>query len=136
MSPRRPEERLRQQLLLSTSPTTAAKPALLASCPSASPVSDHRKAERVGRDYRAERERPAQNTSARMVFLRERREQRWPAGFALIAQSIILAALPLRRTDALKVTREARLGDGTLLTVTFGAMGKGVPLPFGADVTL
>jgi hypothetical protein len=99
-------------------------------------LTGHPEALRASRDYKAERERLAQKTSVRMVFLRERREERWPAGFALIAQSIILAALPLRRTDALKVTREARLGDGTLLTVTFGAMGKGVPLPFGADVTL
>src|SRR5258708_38497542 len=103
MSPRRPEERLRQQLLLSTSPTTAAKPALLASCPSASPVSDHRKAERVGRDYRAERERPAQNTSARMALLRQRPEQPRPARLALIAQPSLPAALPVPPADTPQV---------------------------------
>jgi hypothetical protein len=136
MTPRRPEERLRQQTLPSTTATPAVTPAVGLPCTSMPRLSGQPRAQPDSRDYKAERERLAQNTSARMVFLRERREERWPAGFALIAQSIILAALPLRRTDALKVTREARLGDGTLLTVTFGAMGKGVPLPFGADVTL
>ena len=50
-----------------------------------------------------------------------------------LAQLLLLCALPYSRTRARYVTRRARLGDGTELSVTFGAGKEGVELPFGSD---
>jgi hypothetical protein len=72
----------------------------------------------------------------KLAWLREQRDQDWPGGFALIAQSTVLAGLPLRPTPEKQITRTVRLGDGSSLYVTFGAMGKGAQMPYGADVTL
>jgi hypothetical protein len=71
-----------------------------------------------------------------MIFLRERREEEWRSGFALIAQATILTAFPLRPTSEKQIARRARLGDGSSLTVTFAAVGNGAVMPYGADVTL
>jgi len=88
------------------------------------------------RDYRAEGELATKRAAEHMSFLRQLRDEGWAGGFALIAQSVILAGLPLRRTSEKQITREARLGDGSVLSVTFTAARKETPLPYGADVTL
>jgi hypothetical protein len=136
MSPRRPEERPRQQLVLSADATAAPRPVAVASSGCAAPLGGGLEADAAGRDYRAERERRLRKAANRMVFLRERREEEWRSGFALIAQATILTALPLRPTNEKQIARKARLGDGSSLTVTFAAVGDGAVMPYGADVTL
>ncbi len=53
-----------------------------------------------------------------------------------LAQSLILCGLPYRPTDAVRVSRKARLGDGSTVTVTFTAAIEGSELPFGSDRTV
>ncbi len=50
-----------------------------------------------------------------------------------LAQAMILCTLPYSQTKELRITRKARLGDGSLLSVTFSAAREKTPLPFGAD---
>src|SRR5271156_4382742 len=50
-----------------------------------------------------------------------------------LAQAMILCTLPYSMTPERSVTRQARLGDGSVLSVTFSAGMENVPLPFGAD---
>ncbi len=50
-----------------------------------------------------------------------------------IAQAMLLCTLPYSATTEQHITRKARLGDGSTLTVTFSTGIPGVPLPFGAD---
>lgn len=50
-----------------------------------------------------------------------------------LAQAMILCTLPYSQTTEAKITRHARLGDGSVLSVTFSAAAPNVPLPFGAD---
>src|SRR3954452_818366 len=53
-----------------------------------------------------------------------------------LAQALILCGLPYRPTDAIQVSRQARLADGSTVTVTFTAAIDGTPLPFGSDRTV
>jgi len=50
-----------------------------------------------------------------------------------LAQAMILCTLPYSATQDREITRRARLGDGSTLSVTFSAGVKDVQLPFGAD---
>jgi hypothetical protein len=50
-----------------------------------------------------------------------------------LAQAMILCTLPYSATSERTITRKARLGDGSTLSVTFSAGMEGVQLPFGAD---
>jgi hypothetical protein len=50
-----------------------------------------------------------------------------------LAQAMILCTLPYSATTDRSITRKARLGDGSTLSVTFSAGMDNVPLPFGAD---
>lgn len=50
-----------------------------------------------------------------------------------LAQAMILCTIPYSEQADRKITRRARLGDGSYLTVTFHALQEGVPLPYGAD---
>jgi hypothetical protein len=50
-----------------------------------------------------------------------------------LAQVMLLCALPYQTTPEREVSRTARLGDGSMLEITFGAGKRGVPLPFGSD---
>ena len=51
----------------------------------------------------------------------------------LVAQALILCGLPYDEVEDTQWEKKARLADGSELTVTFSAMKKGVPLPFGQD---
>jgi hypothetical protein len=50
-----------------------------------------------------------------------------------IAQAMLLCTLPYSATSENHITRTARLGDGSTLTVTFSTGIPDVPLPFGSD---
>ena len=50
-----------------------------------------------------------------------------------IAQAMLLCTLPYSATTENHITRTARLGDGSTLTVTFSTGIADVPLPFGSD---
>ena len=50
-----------------------------------------------------------------------------------IAQAMLLCTLPYSATKENHITRTARLGDGSTLTVTFSTGIPDVPLPFGSD---
>lgn len=52
-----------------------------------------------------------------------------------LAQSMIMCTLPYGKTLESEIVREARLGDGSILTVTFQAIdrSRGILLPYGAD---
>lgn len=50
-----------------------------------------------------------------------------------VAQSLIVCGLPYDQVEDTIWERTARLGDGSMLTVTFSASQKGVPLPYGQD---
>jgi hypothetical protein len=88
------------------------------------------------RDYDREETNAALVKSKRLVHLREQRTARWSAGFALTARALVLAGLPLRPTKEKQITRSARLGDGSVLKVTFAAVGANAQMPFGADTNL
>ena len=50
-----------------------------------------------------------------------------------IAQAMLLCTLPYSATTETHITRTARLGDNSTLTVTFSRGIPDVPLPFGSD---
>lgn len=50
-----------------------------------------------------------------------------------IAQAMILCGLPYSEQQATRITRTARLGDGSTLSVTYSASAANVPIPYGQD---
>jgi hypothetical protein len=86
------------------------------------------------RDYSAEREAARLNTSDRVADLAvSGRDQTLGDEYIKLAQAMILCTLPHSATKETKITRRARLGDGTTLAVTFSATADGIGLPHGAD---
>ena len=86
------------------------------------------------RDYSAEPEAARVNTSDRVADLAvSGRDQTLGDEYIKLAQAMILCTLPHSATKETKITRRARLGDGTTLAVTFSATADGVGLPHGAD---
>ncbi len=74
------------------------------------------------------------NTSDRVADLAvSGRDQTLGDEYIKLAQAMILCTLPHSATKETKITRRARLGDGTTLAVTFSATADGVGLPHGAD---
>ncbi len=53
-----------------------------------------------------------------------------------LAQALILCGLPYRQTKERQISRKARLGDGSTVTVTFTALSTEAEMPFGSDRTL
>jgi hypothetical protein len=53
-----------------------------------------------------------------------------------LAQALILCGLPYRMTEERQISRKARLGDGSTVTVTFTALSADAKMPFGSDRTL
>ena len=88
----------------------------------------------VTRDRKAESQ-AAKDGLARRVgnIAAARRDGTLGEDYIKLAQAMIMCSLPYSQTDKQRVTRRARLGDGTYLSVTFNANLPGVPLPFGAD---
>lgn len=86
------------------------------------------------RDYAAERRAAGEKKAMRVAFLADDRNTGKLGDEVIkIAQAMILCTLPYRATDKNKITRSARLGDGSTLYVTFTAGMRDVSLPFGAD---
>ncbi|RXH54062.1 replication protein RepA [Granulicella sibirica] len=50
-----------------------------------------------------------------------------------LAQALIMCGLPYSRTAERQVSRKARLGDGSTVTVTFTAQDASTDMPFGSD---
>jgi hypothetical protein len=61
---------------------------------------------------------------------------REPQDLLLQAKALVLCALPYKRLPDARITRKARIGKTTFLSVTFAAVGEGAVLPFGADRAL
>ena len=86
------------------------------------------------RDYRAEREAARLRTTDRVADLAvARKDQTLGDEYIKLAQAMILCTLPHSATRETKITRRARLGDGSTLAVTFSATADGISLPYGAD---
>lgn len=86
------------------------------------------------RDYKAEREAARLNTTDRIADLTvARKDQTLGEEYIKLAQAMILCTLPHSATTETKITRRARMGDGSTLSVTFSATADGVSMPFGAD---
>lgn len=86
------------------------------------------------RDYQAEREAARLNTTDRIADLAvARKDQSLGEEYIKLAQAMILCTLPHSATPETKITRRARMGDGSTLSVTFSATADGVSMPFGAD---
>ncbi len=66
-------------------------------------------------------------------FAVARNDQSLGEEYIKLAQALILCSLPHSATKETKITRRARLGDGSTLAVTFSATADGIGMPFGAD---
>jgi hypothetical protein len=53
-----------------------------------------------------------------------------------VAQALILCGLPYDKTDQIRITRTARVADGSVVSVTFTVAAKGGEMPYGSDRTL
>ena len=86
------------------------------------------------RDYTVERTRALSKRAAEVAEIRESRDSGTLGEEVFkLAQAMILCTLPYRPTSEVKITRRARLGDGSTLLVTFMAARDGVPMAFGSD---
>lgn len=94
-------------------------------------------APREKRNYRAERLEASSSTIDALVELQNERSLGTLGNEVIkLAQALVLCSLPPRATDQTRLSRTARLSDGSKLTVTFSATIEGVDLPYGADADL
>jgi hypothetical protein len=88
------------------------------------------------RDRKAEDARALANRVERVAVLREYRDSGALGEEVMqVAQSLIIVGLPYKPTKATKITRRARLADGTIVSVTFSAVLDG-NMPYGTDRSL
>ena len=86
------------------------------------------------RNYALERTRAISKRALEVADIRESRDSGALGDEVFkLAQAMILCTLPYRPTDEVKITRRARLGDGSTLLVTFMAARDGVPMAYGSD---
>lgn len=86
------------------------------------------------RDRRAENQAAKANLARRVGDIAAaRKDGTLGDDYIKLAQAMIMCTLPYSQTEERQITRRARLGDGTYLSVTFNANLPGVQLPFGAD---
>lgn len=91
-------------------------------------------ASQAGRDTSAERRKAKANLAVRVGdIVASRHEGALGEEVIRLAQAMVLCSLPYSPTSETKITRRARLGDGTTLSVTFSAGDDGVAMPYGAD---
>jgi hypothetical protein len=53
-----------------------------------------------------------------------------------VAQALILCGLPYEKTDQIRITRTARIADGSVVSVTFTVASKDGVMPYGSDRSL
>lgn len=87
------------------------------------------------RDWRAEECRAALAHADRAAKIRELRDREMNELYQ-VAQALILCGLPYEPTTERQITRRARLGDGSTVTVTFVAALDGIEMPYGSDRTV
>lgn len=88
----------------------------------------------AARDYTSERTRALSKRALEVAEIRESRDSGTLGEEVFkLAQAMILCTLPYRPTSEVKITRRARLGDGSTLLVTFMAARDGVPMAYGSD---
>jgi hypothetical protein len=86
------------------------------------------------RDYSRERTKAISKRAFDVAEIREARDSGALGDDVFkLAQAMILCTLPYRPTAEVKITRKARLGDGSTLIVTFMAARDGVPMAYGSD---
>lgn len=86
------------------------------------------------RDRKAEAKRAQANLATRVGDIAAaRRDGTLGEEYIKLAQAMLMCGLPYSQTAERQVSRRARLGDGSYLDVTFSALLRGVPLPYGAD---
>jgi Plasmid encoded RepA protein len=86
------------------------------------------------RNYAQERTRAISKRALDVAEIRESRNSGSLGDEVFkLAQAMILCTLPYRPTTEVKITRKARLGDGSTLIVTFMAARDGVPMAYGSD---
>lgn len=90
--------------------------------------------QKTARNRKAEAKRAKDKLASRVVEIAAaRHDGSLGDDHIKLAQVIIMCSLPHSKTSETHVVRRARLGDGTTLAVTFTAMRKDVPLPYGRD---
>jgi hypothetical protein len=87
------------------------------------------------RDTRAERANARGNRALRAAEVRLALDSD-NTDVMQLAQALILCGLPYRMTQERQISRKARLGDGSTVTVTFTALSAEADMPFGSDRTL
>ena len=90
--------------------------------------------QKESRNRKAEAERAHTNMVARVSDLAvARQDGTLGMDYIKLAQAMLMCGLPYSQTSERQVSRRARLGDGSYLDVTFSALLREVPLPYGAD---
>ncbi len=95
----------------------------------------------AARDYRSEEIAAQASLFAAMSDFRVERRSGVSHELVQIAHALILCGLPYRSTDATEHVRLSRSADGSLIRVTFYALGKDkegkrIPMAYGSDRTL
>lgn len=99
------------------------------------PLADHGPVRKVSVRDRSTEKRLAKGKQALRLgqLLDDRNTGKLGDEVIKIAQAMLLCTLPYSTTKESHITRTARLGDGSTLTVTFSTGIPDVPLPFGSD---
>lgn len=95
------------------------------------------KKRKPSRNRKAEEAKSTENFLSDIVRIREKRDA-GELGLQMtqIAQAMVLCGLPYKPTKETKITRRARLGDGSIVSVTFSAALADIAMPYGSDRTL
>ncbi len=89
------------------------------------------------RDHKAEAHRAKTRRAASLAATRiERDANGGQEEIFQLAQALILCGLPYEKTDQIRITRTARIGDGSLVSVTFTVSSKDGEMPYGSDRSL
>jgi hypothetical protein len=89
------------------------------------------------RDRKAEDDQSRERFALDLARIREMRDSgELGAQMVQIAQALVLCGLPYKPTKETKIVRRARLGDGSVVSVTFNAGLDGIAMPYGSDRTL
>ena len=90
---------------------------------------------KANRNYKQEKDNGQMELLSGLELVRSERE-RDVFDILQIAQVFVFCCLPYRPTEETQLVRTARLGDGSIVEVTFAALRKGVPIAYGNDRSL